>query len=129
MSESYSCNGEWVHFSNSACQALQLAWAKIAEAHDNESVMRELARALKERSQFATGVAAIGIDNEYLEKPFCRNEIKVMWLKVMEFLMHDIRHNGPIAQGMDVMWSSELVESWIERLTKLRDCLSKQVET
>jgi len=91
--------------------------------------MRELARALKERSQYATGVAAIRIDNEYLEKPFYRNAIKVMWLKVMELLMSDIRNNGPIAQGMDVIWSSELVDSWIERLTKLRDCLSNQIET
>ncbi len=129
MSESYSCNGEWVHFSNSACQELQLAWARIAKAQDDEPAMGELARSLKERSEFATGVAAIGIDKEFLVEPFSRKEIKFMWLKIMEFLVADIRSNGRIAKSMDVNWSVELIDSWLERLTKLKDCLSKQIET
>jgi len=129
MAESYSCNGEWVHFSNDACQDLQLTWAKIAEAFDGEPAMKELAHALKEQSKSATGVAAIGIDEEFLDEPYSRNQIKVAWFNVMEILIADIRNCGSVSRSMDVNWSGELRDSWLERLTKMKDCLSRQIKT
>ncbi len=129
MAESYSCNGEWIHFSNTACQELQLAWAKIAGAHDLDPAMKELSRALRKASEYAAGAAAIGIDDEYLDEPFSEKPVKEAWLRVMELLIQEICIGGPVAKGMDVNWSSDIKHSWIERLTKMQDCLSQQIET
>ena len=129
MAETYICNGEMVHFSNGACQVLQLTWAKIAEERSDESGMRELSEALNRASEHATGLSAVGIDSECLGEPFSLKRVKLAWLETMRVLIDDIRCCGPISAGMDVTWDSELRESWIARLTKMANCLEAQVET
>lgn len=102
MAESYSCNGKWVHFSNGACQVLQLTWAKIAKEMSSDPAMNELSKSLQERSKYATGHSAIGVDAEYLYEPYSRKEIKIAWLNVMKILVNDIANNGKISENMDV---------------------------
>ncbi|MDH5730030.1 MAG: hypothetical protein OEZ58_13635 [Gammaproteobacteria bacterium] len=131
MAESYSCNGDWVHFSNGACQDLQLTWARIADqlVDVDVDVMTKLSKSLKERSEYATGVAAVGIDSEYLDAPFDQENVKKAWAKVMKTLMDDIYTHGPLSEDMDVTWNEELRLSWLKRLAKMYNCLIQQIET
>jgi len=129
MAESYSCKGQWVHFSNSACQTIQFAWAKIADHFIDKPAMNELSESLKEISKYATGGAAVGIDDEYLDEPFSRIDVKKAWLKTMSVLIEDIGNGGPVSKDMDVNWDDELRNSWLERLIVMRDCLKDQIKT
>jgi len=91
--------------------------------------MNELSESLKEISKYATGGAAVGIDDEYLDEPFSRIDVKKAWLKTMSVLIEDIGNGGPVSKDMDVNWDDELRNSWLERLIVMRDCLKDQIKT
>jgi hypothetical protein len=125
MAETFICRGEHVHFTNGGCHQLYLTWTKCAE----KLQYLDLAASLRDRTTLGWGCAADGIDAEYLSDEFGSAERKKQFLHVMDFLLDDIKSHGKIAKNMDVKWDEELRSGWADRLMKLRDALSVQINT
>ena len=124
MAETFICNGEEVHFTNSGCHELYITWAKCASILNYES----LSKLLQEQSQLGEGCTADGMDSEYLSDKFCSKEIKAQWLEVMELLINDIESGGRISSKMDINWDDELRAYWLEKLEKLHMALGVQID-
>ena len=123
MTETFICQGEFVHFTNGGCRELYLAWARCAETLQLE----DLATTLINQTNLGPGCVADGIDEAYLSDDFSTQATKAQLLAVMERLIAEIQSNGAIAQAMDVRWDAQLQADWVEKLQKLRNALVVQV--